>query len=121
MSKEYAPESLNVIFSQTLKSFLESRGFDLHVFDDIFVNKLVLSTIEVHSKMSGLFRKGFDTFHYDFDLRHQACGFTLCFYFCHMHVKYFSIDRAYGVDRSTATDCERPRAAAGFASRHAAR
>ena len=77
MSKEYAPESLTAIFNHTLKSFLGSRGFDLQVFDDIFVNKLVLSTVDVHSKMSGLFRKGIDTFHYDFDLRHQACDSTL--------------------------------------------
>lgn len=74
MSKEYSADSLQLIFTTTLKTFLQSHAFDLEVFDDIFVNKLVLSTVEIHHKMTGLFRKGLDTFHYDFNLRHQASG-----------------------------------------------
>jgi hypothetical protein len=55
-----------------VKTFLHSRAFNPEVFDDVFVNKLVLSTVEVHHKVTGLFHKGLDTFLYDFDLRHQA-------------------------------------------------
>ena len=69
-SKEYASESLTSIFTTTLKTHFDKYTLTATV-DDTFVNKLVLSTIEMQAKMAGLFKKGIDTFHYDFGLRHQ--------------------------------------------------
>lgn len=68
--KEYPAESLNSILSSTLRSHLESF-FQLMLVDDAFLQKLVLSTVEIHTKVIALFHKGIETFHYDFDLRHQ--------------------------------------------------
>jgi dynein heavy chain len=78
--QEYAADSVTSIFTSILKAHFEQQGFSRAVFEDSFVHKLVLSTVELQAKMTGLFRKGTEAFHYDFNLRHQLAilrGMTL--------------------------------------------
>jgi dynein heavy chain len=70
-NQEYSQESLNRIFHARLKTYFEIPKFDPKLCDEAFINKLVLCTVDLHSKMNGLFQKSIETHHYDFDLRHQ--------------------------------------------------
>ena len=71
LSKEYSQDSLNHIFNAKLKTHFEPSKFDPKLCDDAFIHKIVLSTVDLHSRMTGLFQKSMDTYHYDFDLRHK--------------------------------------------------
>ena len=69
--QSYSAASLTTIFSTVIKSQVEHHRFETKCLDDHFIKKVVLCIVDVQAKVKHLFQKNIETFHYDFNLRHQ--------------------------------------------------